>query len=121
MLAIGLALATRQVIVALVLGVWVGAMLVEGNPFTAFLRVGDRYLTDALADPSHASIILFSTILGGMVGVLSRSGATGGIVHWLAGKVGGRRGGRPRPPSWARWSSSTTTPTPCWWARPCAR
>ncbi len=92
-LAIGLALATRQVIVALLLGVWVGATIIEGNPFTAFLRLGDRYLTDALADRSHASIIIFSTVLGGMVGVLSRSGATGGVVHWLAGKVGGRRGG----------------------------
>lgn len=92
-LAIGLALATRQVVVALLLGVWVGASLVEGNPFGGFLRLGDRYLTDALADRSHASIVIFTTILGGMVGVLSRSGATEGVVHWLAGRVGGRRGG----------------------------
>ena len=92
-LAIGLALVTRQVIVALVLGIWLGATIIEGNPASAFLRVGDRYLTGALADASHASIILFSSILGGMVGVLSRSGATEGIVHWLSGRVGGRRGG----------------------------
>jgi Na+/H+ antiporter NhaC len=92
-LAIGLALATRQVVVALVLGVYVGALIVEGDPFHAFLRLGDRYLTDALADRSHASIIVFSSILGGMVGVLSRSGATEGVVHWLSGRVGGRRGG----------------------------
>ena len=92
-LAIGLALATRQVVVALLLGVWVGALIVEGNPFTAFLRVGDRYLVDALADRSHAAIVVFSTVLGGMVGVLSRSGATEGVVHWLTGKVRGRRGG----------------------------
>lgn len=92
-LAIGLALVTRQVIVALVLGIWLGATLVEGNPAVAFLRMGDRYLVGAVADASHASILLFTTILGGMVGVLSRSGATEGIVHWLSGKVGGRRGG----------------------------
>ena len=92
-LAIGLALATRQVVVALLLGVYVGAVVIEGNPFTAFLRLGDRYLTDALADRSHASILIFTSILGGMVGVLSRSGATGGVVHWLAGRVRGRRGG----------------------------
>ncbi len=92
-LAIGLALATRQVVVALLLGVYVGAVVIEGNPFTAFLRLGDRYLTDALADRSHASIVIFSSVLGGMVGVLSRSGATEGVVHWLAGRVRGRRGG----------------------------
>ena len=92
-LAIGLALATRQVIVALLLGVWLGAAIAEGNPATAFLRVGDKYLTGALADASHASIILFSSILGGMVGVLSRSGATEGIVHWLSSRITDRRGG----------------------------
>ena len=92
-LAIGLALVTRQVIVALLLGVLVGATLIEGNLFFAFLRVGDQYLLGALANRDHASIILFSTILGGMVGVLSRSGATEGIVHWLSGRVRTRRGG----------------------------
>ncbi len=93
-LAIGLALWKRQVVVALVLGVWVGALLLTGNPFTAALRLGDRYLVSALADPDHASIVLFSTILGGMVGVLARSGATAGIVHALRRAVTGRRGGQ---------------------------
>ena len=92
-LAIGLALLTRQVIVALLLGIWTGAILIEGNAFFAFLRVGDEYLLNALANKDHAAIVLFSTILGGMVGVLSRSGATEGIVHWLSGHVRGRRGG----------------------------
>lgn len=93
-LAIGLALWTRQVIVALVLGVWTGAVLLTGNPFTATLRMGDTYFVRALADSDHASIVLFSTILGGMVGVLSRSGATAGIVHGLRRTVTGRRGGQ---------------------------
>ena len=93
-LAIGLALWKRQVIVALTLGLYTGILILEGNPFTALLRLGDQYLVGAVADKSHASILLFSTILGGMVGVLSRSGATEGIVHWLGGKVRGRRGGQ---------------------------
>ncbi|MBU8870091.1 MAG: Na+/H+ antiporter NhaC family protein [Gemmatimonadales bacterium] len=93
-LAIGLALLTRQVVVALFLGVWVGAALVEGNPASALLRVGDQYLIGSLADADHAAIILFSTILGGMVGVLSRSGATEGVVHWLSKRICTRRGGQ---------------------------
>lgn len=92
-LAIGLALLTRQVLVALLVGVWVGAVIIEGNVMTAFLRLGDEYLINSLADRDHAAILLFSTILGGMVGVLSRSGATEGIVHWLCAHVRGRRGG----------------------------
>jgi len=93
-LAIGMALITRQVVVALLLGVYSGSLIITGNPGTAFLRVGDTYLVGALADRSHASILLFSSILGGMVGVLSRSGATEGVVHWLTGRVSGRRGGQ---------------------------
>jgi Na+/H+ antiporter NhaC len=93
LLAIGLALAARQVVVALLLGLWVGATIVAGDPFSGFLRLGDRYLVGALADDSHAAILVFSTILGGMVGVLARSGATEGIVHWLRGRVRQRRGG----------------------------
>ncbi len=93
-LAIGLALWKRQVLVALTLGLYVGVLIIEANPLTAFLRVGDKYLVGALADDSHAAILMFSTILGGMVGVLSRSGATEGIVHWLGQKVRGRRGGQ---------------------------
>ena len=95
LVAIGLALLTRQVIVALLLGIWLGAwILYDWNPLVGFLRLGDRFLVTALADPSHAAILLFSTILGGMVGILSRSGATEGVVSYLAGKVGGRRGGQ---------------------------
>ncbi len=93
LLAIGLALAVRQVVVALLVGLWFGAAIITGDPFTGFLRLADTYLVEALADKSHAAIVLFSTILGGMVGVLSRSGATEGIVHWLSRRVGGRRGG----------------------------
>jgi Na+/H+ antiporter NhaC len=92
-LAIGLALVTRQVVVSLALGVFTGAAIAAGNPFAGFLRMGDTYLVGALADSSHAAIVLFSTILGGMVGVLSGSGATEGIVHWLRRMVRGRRGG----------------------------
>jgi Na+/H+ antiporter NhaC len=95
LLAIGLALLTRQVLVALFLGVWVGAWILYGwNPGLAFLHVGDRFLVAALADRSHASILIFTCLLGGMVGILSRAGATEGLVQWLTGKVRTRRGGQ---------------------------
>ncbi len=95
LLAIGLALLTRQVLVALFLGVWVGAWILYGwNPGLAFLHVGDRYLVSALAERSHASILIFTCLLGGMIGILSRAGATEGLVQWLTRKVRTRRGGQ---------------------------
>jgi len=79
--AIGLALLTRQVIFSLFLGVYTGALIVNGwNPLTAFLGFIDHYIVPALADRDHASIIIFSMMLGGLVGVISKSGGVMGIV-----------------------------------------
>ena len=52
-LAIGMALVTRQVVVALLLGVYCGSLIITGNPGSAFLRVGDTYLLGALAEKSR--------------------------------------------------------------------
>jgi len=73
---------TRQVIVSLFLGVWLGATFIYGyNPFLALLRTVDYYAVEAARDPGHVSIIMFSLLLGGMVGVVSKSGGTRGIVE----------------------------------------
>ena len=82
LLAIGLAIAFRQVVVALVSGVWLGALFVHGyDPLTATLRTADTYAAGALGDLDHASIIIFSLLLGGMIGVVSRSGGAAGLAR----------------------------------------
>jgi Na+/H+ antiporter NhaC len=95
LLAIGLALVARQVVLALLLGLWFGAMvLTNWNPVTAVMLVADDLIVGSLADRSHAAIVLFSLGLGGMVGILSRSGASAGIVDALSGRVRNRRHGQ---------------------------
>ena len=82
LLAIGLAILLRQVVVALFLGVWVGALVVyDFNVLTASLRVVDTYALGQLRDGSNSSLILFTLLLGGMVGVISRSGGSQGIAE----------------------------------------
>jgi Na+/H+ antiporter NhaC len=84
LVAITLALVVREVIASLVAGVWLGTtMLAGGNPLAGFLRVADTSIRNALTDSDHVSIIVFSMLLGGMVGVMSRSGGTQGIVKSL--------------------------------------
>ncbi len=84
LVAILLALVFKDVLVALALGVFSGALFLHGwNPFVAFARAIDQFLVPALADESHAAILIFSTLLGGMVGVIGRSGGTHGIVDAL--------------------------------------
>ena len=81
--AILLALLFREVITALLAGIWLGALAVAGyNPLSALGRTIDTYLVPALADVDggHAQILVFSLLLGGLVGVVARSGGTQGIV-----------------------------------------
>jgi Na+/H+ antiporter NhaC len=84
LVAIGLALTLRQVLIALLCGVWLGAtLLADGNALAGLLRTIDTYLVRALADPDHVSVVLFSLMIGGMVGIITRSGGTAGTVAKL--------------------------------------
>jgi Na+/H+ antiporter NhaC len=81
LIAIVLAIAFRQVVLSLFLGIWVGTFFLHDlNPLTSFFRSIDTIVVDALIDRSHVEIILFSLMLGGMVGLITRNGGTAGII-----------------------------------------
>jgi Na+/H+ antiporter NhaC len=85
LLAIALALIFRQVIVSLILGIYSGALFIYGfDPLTAFLRLVDKYVIEAVSDVSHTQIIVFTLLFGGVVGLISRSGGTTGIANSLS-------------------------------------
>ena len=84
LIAIGLALIFRDVLISLFLGVFSGALILfDWNPFAAFARTIDSFIAPSLADGGNASIVIFTTLLGGMVGVIGKSGGTRGIVERL--------------------------------------
>jgi len=87
LLAILAALALRSVIPALLLGIWLGATALRSFTFTgAFAGLMDSFqvfVTQALADADHAAIILFSMMIGGMVGIITRNGGMTRIVTLL--------------------------------------
>lgn len=83
LLAIGLALLLKEAVAALFAGVWIGAWAIAGwNPLAALWRVIDRFVVPTLGDidGGHPQIVVFSLLLGGMVGIISRNGGTQGIV-----------------------------------------
>jgi len=90
--AIILALITREVISSLFLGTVIGATFVFSyNPFIGFLRTLDKYLLGSVADTAHSAIIIFSLCLGGMIGVVNRTGGMQGIVDLISRMVRGPR------------------------------
>ncbi|MGD8602726.1 MAG: Na+/H+ antiporter NhaC family protein, partial [Gemmatimonadota bacterium] len=84
LVAILLALIFREVVSALFVGVWVGALAIAGfNPIVGTWRLIDQLVIPEIANTAdgHTHIIVFSLLLGGMVGVMSRCGGTMGIVE----------------------------------------
>jgi Na+/H+ antiporter NhaC len=85
LIAIVVALITRQVIPALFSGVWLGAWMAYGLSLKgAWLGLLDTvavYVIEVLSNPDQVSIIVFSLMIGGMVGIISRNGGTQGIVN----------------------------------------
>jgi len=83
-IAIGLALAIRQVIPALFVGIFIGAWALAGFApsalLSAVMQTADTYILDAIAEPDHAAVMLFTLLVGGMVGVISKNGGMLGIV-----------------------------------------
>jgi len=95
LLAIALALVFRQVLVALVLGVWLGAFLLSDLSLVgSFARLLDTHLVQAIADRGHASILLFSLLLGGMLGLMTQSGGARGLAGWVRTETASRRRGQ---------------------------
>ena len=96
-LAILLALVFKEVITALLAGVWLGALAVSGyHPLAALWRTIDLYAVPAIADVDggHTQIIVFSLLLGGLVGIVARNGGTQGIVDAVSPFASSSRRGK---------------------------
>lgn len=97
LLAIGMALLLRSVLPALMLGLWVGAWALQGmsleGVFYGLFDSFEVYVVNAVADRDHVTIMLFTFMIAGMVGVISRNGGMRGIVEWIIrGANSARRG-----------------------------
>ena len=87
LLAIAMALIFRSVVPALFLGIVTGAWAAGGFGFAGLLlaplNAFQDYIKNALANPDHAAVILFTMMTGGMVGILAKNGAMPGVVKLI--------------------------------------
>ncbi len=87
LVAILIALLFKRVIPALFLGVWIGAWVAAGfslpGMWSGLLDSFQVYVLQSLANEDHASILLFSLMIGGMVGIISKNGGTQGVVNHI--------------------------------------
>jgi len=97
-LAIAVALLLRNVVPALLLGLWLGSTALQGfTPLGALQGLMDVlavFIVNALADPDHAAIIVFTMMIGGMVGIITRNGGMASIVRVIVSRAKTAIGGQ---------------------------
>jgi Na+/H+ antiporter NhaC len=96
LLAIVLAIWTRQVYLSLAAGVWLGWTVLNGwNPL-AGLGASIEALVAVLGDAGNAKVILFTLVIGALIATVEASGGVRGFVDWIErrGLVTSGRGAR---------------------------
>ncbi len=102
LIAIIMALAFKEVYSALFIGVMVGTFIIffyQGQGifealFNGFFAVIDTYVLDSMQESSHLSIIIFSMMIGGMVGIITKNGGMRGVVNYLSRYANNARSGQ---------------------------
>lgn len=104
LVAIALALITKEVYSSLFLGILVGGVLYAGPSFTGVLKhvfvdgiIGsysddENVIGGALSDPYDVGILIFLVILGAMVVLMNKSGGSAAFGRWTADKISTREG-----------------------------
>ena len=95
-IAIVLALITKEVYSSLFIGVLVGALLYANGNLELALNTlmfhPDGGFVVNLTDLSHASILVFVTILGGLVVLMNKSGGAQAFGDWASRRIKSRVG-----------------------------
>lgn len=82
-LAIILAITTRQVYLSLAAGIWLGWTLLAGwNPLVGLANAIEGVVA-VTGDPGNARVLLFTLVIGALIGTLEASGGVRGFVSWV--------------------------------------
>lgn len=75
-LAIALALITKQTILSLFVAVWLGSTMINGwNPIVGFVKIISDYMVPSIASEWNASLLILVTLSGGLIAMLRVTGA----------------------------------------------
>ena len=82
-IAIGLALWTRQVFLSLLIGIWIGFVIIaRGNPLTGTFETING-LVAVFTDAGNTRIIIFTLVVGALIALIQRSGGVQGFINRL--------------------------------------
>lgn len=95
-LAIGLALWTRQVFLSLLAGLWVGFLILAGgNPLSGTFDTING-LVAVFGDAGNTRIIIFTLVVGALIALIQRSGGVQGFIQRLLKRLEAAEDGQGR-------------------------
>ncbi|MDR2157139.1 MAG: Na+/H+ antiporter NhaC family protein [Clostridiales Family XIII bacterium] len=93
LIAIVLALITKEVYSSLFIGIVVGGLFyADFSPEGAFLEVFNKGFVGSLTDPWNVGIIIFLAVLGAMVSLMNRAGGSAAFGRWARTNIKSRTG-----------------------------
>ncbi|WP_096187101.1 Na+/H+ antiporter NhaC family protein [Evansella halocellulosilytica] len=100
LLAIIIALKTKQTLVSLFAGVWIGATIIYSwNPLVGFIATISDFIIPSIADSWNAGLLILVTLAGGFVHILKVSGAAQAFAQVATRKINTRK--RAQTTTWA--------------------
>lgn len=89
---LSIAVWTRNVILGLFIGVFIGVLIIHGlNPFSGVSVVIEKYLITQMTKPSNAGILILMAFIGGLVGLMEKSGGAatfaGMVIKYISSKT----------------------------------
>lgn len=91
-IAIILALLTKEVYISLFVGITVGAMLYSNFGFMATVETIFTVMKEKLGDSWNISILIFVVFLGIIVCLMTKAGGSAAYGKWAASKIKSRKG-----------------------------
>ena len=100
-LAIVLAIGTKQVILSLFAGIWMGFTLLNGfNPIVG-VTAGIDGIINVFTDPGDTRVLVFTLIIGALIATIEHTGGVRGFVHFLESRRWVHNGVRAQVLAWA--------------------
>ena len=90
-LAIMIALIFKNVILALVMGIFSGTLLICGGNIWSSLGMMTDKMADSLCDQWNIRILMFCALLGSLVSLLNRTGSVRAFGEWAASRLKHRK------------------------------
>ena len=101
LIAIALAIGTKQVVLSLAAGIWIGHTLVAGLNPLAGLGAGLDGIIGVFSDAGDTRVLVFTLLVGSLIATIELSGGVRGFVHYLESRRWVHNGKRAQWLAWA--------------------